>query len=129
MYGVHVILHISVFLFFCGLSDYLHDTYPSVGMVSWYCVLTLMVVYATLSVFPLFIGNCPYQTAITPSLLFGSTLLLSLCRTAWQRLCHGQGTLPRNEVRHFNKSRYLVEKANAEASHLDPYALKMALHR
>ena len=124
MYGVHALLHISVFLFFCGLSDYLHDTYPTVGMVSWYCVFTLMVAYATLSVFPLFIGNCPYQTALTPPLLFGSTLLLFFCRTAWRRLCRGQGALPRREERHFDKSRYLVEKANANASHLDPYALK-----
>ena len=123
-YGVHVIVHISVFLFFCGLSDYLHDIYPRVGMVSWYCVFTLMMVYATLGVFPLFIGNCPYQTALTPPLLFGSTLLLFFCRTAWRRLCRGQGALPRREERAFDKSRYFVEKANAEASHLDPYALK-----
>jgi hypothetical protein len=124
MYGVHVLLHISVFLFFCGLSDYLHDAYPRVGMVSWYCVFTLMVVYATLSVFPLFIGNCPYQTALTPPLLFGSTLLLFFCRTAWRKLSHGQGPLPRKEVRHFDKTRYLVEQANKRASHLDPYAMK-----
>ena len=124
MYGVHVLLHISVFLFFCGLSDYLHDVYPRVGMVSWYCVFTLMVVYATLSVFPLFIGNCPYQTALTPPLLFGSTLLLFYCRTAWRKLCRGQGALPRREERHFDRTRYLVEKANANASHLDPYAMK-----
>ena len=123
-YGVHVIVHISVFLFFCGLSDYLHDIYPRVGMVSWYCVFTLMMVYATLGVFPLFIGNCPYQTALTPPLLFGSTLLLFFCRTAWRRLCRGQGALPRREERAFDKSRYFVEKANAEASHLDPYALE-----
>jgi hypothetical protein len=124
MYGVHALLHISVFLFFCGLSDYLHDAYPKVGMVSWYCVFTLMVVYATLSVFPIFIGNCPYQTALTPPLLFGSTLLLFFCRTAWRRLCLGQGALPRKEERHFDKTRYLVELANAGASHLDPYAMK-----
>ncbi|KAI9458338.1 hypothetical protein BJY52DRAFT_1094418, partial [Lactarius psammicola] len=62
MYGVHVLLHTSVFLFFCGVSDYLHDVYPRVGMISWYCVTTLAVVYAALSIAPLIIGNCPYQT-------------------------------------------------------------------
>ncbi|KAH9074985.1 hypothetical protein EDB83DRAFT_1887117 [Lactarius deliciosus] len=41
MYGVHVLLHTSVFLFFCGVSDYLHDAYPRVGMISWCCVATL----------------------------------------------------------------------------------------
>ena len=122
MYGVHALLHISFFLFFCGLSDYLHDAYPRVGMVSWYCVFTLMALYATLSIFPVFIGNCPYHTAITPPLLFGSTLLLFFCRTAWRKLCPVEGS--RKEEPYFEKTRYLVEKAHANASHLDPYAMK-----
>jgi hypothetical protein len=68
MYGVHVLLHISVFLFFCGISDYLYYLYPRVGMISWYCVITSTSAYAALSIFPLIIGNCPYQTALTPPL-------------------------------------------------------------
>ena len=126
MYGVHGLLHISFFLFFCGLSDYLHDAYPRVGMVSWYCVFTLVALYATLSVFPLFIGNCPYHTAITPPLLFCSTLLLFFCRTVWRKLRQEQGSRkvePYHE-KTYEKTRYLVEKAEANASHLDPYAMK-----
>ena len=122
MYGIHVILHISVFLFFCGVSDYLHDAYPRVGMVSWYCVSSLVAAYATLSVFPLFIVNCPYQTALSPPLLFGSTLLLFFCRTALGKL--RVGNLPPEEERYFNKTHYLVKKATANASHLDRYALE-----
>ena len=125
MYGVHGLLHISVFLFFCGLSDYLRYLYPRVGMVSWYCVIALMVAYATLSVFPLVIGNCPYQTALTPPLLFGSTLLLFACRTTLRRLCPSYyRTYLRREELHFSKNRYLMEKANQSAAHLDPYAMK-----
>ena len=125
MYGVHALLHISVFLFFCGLSDYLQFLYPRVGTVSWYCVITLTVAYATLSVFPLIIGNCPYQTALTPPLLFGSTLLLFFCRTTLRRLCPSQyRTYLRREELHFSKNRYLMEKANQSAASLDPYAMK-----
>ena len=51
-------------------------------------------------------------------------MLLFFCCTAWRRLCHGKGALPQKAERHFNKTRYLVEKANANASHLDPYAMK-----
>ena len=92
-------------------------------MVSWYCVFTLMAAYATLSVFPLFIGNCPYQTALSPPFLFGSTLLLFFCRTALGKLCGW--ALPREEERYFNKTHYLVEKATANAPQdLDPYAMK-----
>jgi hypothetical protein len=126
MYGVHALLHISVFLFFGGLSDYLHDLYPKVGMVSWYCVITSTVAYIVLSVFPLFIGNCPYQTALSPPLLFGSTMLLLFCRTAWRRLCDGPGqrAWPQRKELHFDKSRYLVKQANEKAAHLDLYAMR-----
>ncbi|KAH9043970.1 hypothetical protein EDB84DRAFT_850425 [Lactarius hengduanensis] len=61
MYGVQLLLHTSMFLFFCGVSDYLHDAYPRVGMISWYCLTALTVVYVALSIAPLVIGNCPYQ--------------------------------------------------------------------
>ena len=92
-------------------------------MVSWYCVFTLMAAYATLSVFPLFIGNCPYQTALSPPVLFGSTLLLFFCRTALGKL--SVGNVPQKEERYFDKTHYLVKKATANApKDLDPYALK-----
>ena len=58
MYGVHRLLHISVFLFFCGISNYLHIVYLKVGMISWYCVITVSVAYLALSALPLIISNC-----------------------------------------------------------------------
>ncbi|KAH9167001.1 hypothetical protein EDB89DRAFT_170864 [Lactarius sanguifluus] len=125
MYGVHVLLHISVFLFFCGVSDFLHDIYPRVGMISWYCVITLAVVYVALSIAPLVIGNCPYQTALTPPLQFGGRLLHFLGRVVWRSLWFGtQGTWPRREDLHFRKNIFLVEEANTKAENLDPYAMK-----
>jgi hypothetical protein len=124
MYGVHVLLHISVFLFFGGLSDYLHDSYPRVGMASWYCVFILIAAYAVLSILPLIIGNCPYHTALTPPLVFGSTMLLFFCRTGWRRLCCGHRALPPHKEPHFDRTRYLVNQANARAAHLDLYAMK-----
>ena len=124
MYAVHAVLHLSVLLFFCGVSDYLHSLHPTVGLTSWYCVLASVLVYVALGISPLIIGYCPYQTALTPPLLFGSTLLLSFCRTAWRRLRHGQnGTFPRCDERHFNKRRYLMEQADAKAADLDSYAI------
>jgi hypothetical protein len=127
MYGVHGLLHISVFLFFCGVSDYLHVVYPRVGMISWYCIVTLTVAYLALSILPLIIGNCPYQTALTPPLRFGTTLLLFPGRMVWQYLCQRcgkKGTWPRHEDLYFHKSHFLIEEANAQAAHLDPYAMK-----
>ncbi|KAI9440902.1 hypothetical protein H4582DRAFT_1504096 [Lactarius indigo] len=90
MYGVYFLLHTSVFLFFCGVSDYLHDVYPTVGMISWYCVTALAVVYGALSIAPLIIGNCPYQTALTPPLQFGYRLLFFPGRVVWWCLRRAQ---------------------------------------
>ena len=127
MYGVHLLLHASVFLFFCGVSDYLHVVYPRVGMTSWYCVITLTAVYAALSIAPLIIGNCPYQTALTPPLQFGSRLLFFPGRIVWWCLRGGKkGTFPGRKDLHYNKSHFLVEEANKplKAAHLDPYAME-----
>ncbi|KAH8989442.1 hypothetical protein EDB92DRAFT_869039 [Lactarius akahatsu] len=125
MYGVHVLLHTSVFLFFCGVSDYLHDAYPRVGMISWCCVAALTVVYSALSIAPLIIGNCPYQTALTPPLQFGYRPLFFPGRVIWWCLWGGtKGTFPGRKDLHFNKSHFLVEEANKQAPHLDPYAME-----
>lgn len=125
MYGVHVSLHISVFLFFSGVSDYLHYLYPRVGIISWYCVITSAVVYAALSIFPLIIGNCPYQTALTPPLQFCTRLLLFFGRTIWLWLWRCQKvTFPGRKERHFDRSHFLVEQANVKAAHLDSYAME-----
>ncbi|KAN0132737.1 hypothetical protein V8E53_009408 [Lactarius tabidus] len=34
VYGIDVLLHLSVFLFLCGVSDYLYVVYPRVGTIS-----------------------------------------------------------------------------------------------
>jgi hypothetical protein len=127
MYGVHGLLHISVFMFFCGVSDYLHGVYPRVGLISWYCIIALTVAYLALSILPLIIGNCPYQTALTPPLRFGTKLPLFLGRVVWHYLCQWRGkagSWPQHEDLYFQKSHFLAEEANARAAHLDPYALK-----
>jgi hypothetical protein len=122
--GVHVILHVSVFLFFCGVSVYLHEVYPRVGMVAWYCTFVLAVLYVALSIFPLLVRNCPYHTALTPPLRLCRTLLLRtmvrLGRKLWAYLSRGR-TLP---LPHFYKMDSLEAVANARAAQLDTYAMK-----
>jgi hypothetical protein len=124
--GVHVILHVSVFLFFCGVSIYLHGVFPRVGMIAWYCTFVLAVVYITFSIFPLIVRNCPFHTALTSPLRLCRTLLLRTIlrfgRSAF--LWRGQPesrTLPRH---HFYKMDSLEAEANARAAQLDTYAMK-----
>ena len=124
---IHGLLHISVFLFFFGVGDYLHVIYPRVGTISWYCIVTVSVAYLALTILPLVIGNCPYKTALTPPVWFCTILLLFYGRTVWQRLrqwCGKTGRPPRMEDRYMDKTKFLIEVTHARAVDLDPYALE-----
>jgi hypothetical protein len=131
MYGVHVLLHISVLLFFCGVSDYLYDLYPTVGLVSWSCVAISTAAYAVLSILPLIFGNCPYQTALTVPLRFGGNLLLLIGRTVWLWLRRSKerrkwGTFFKSfrQACYFDKYHTLLNAAHESAARLDRHAMK-----
>ena len=67
-YGVPVLLHVSVFLFFYALSEWLYIASAPVGATARYCLVALLAVYMALSVLPLIVRNSPYQTALTTPL-------------------------------------------------------------
>ncbi|KAI0290603.1 hypothetical protein BC826DRAFT_913018, partial [Russula brevipes] len=62
MYGSHVLLHISVFLFFWAISDFFYTIHPLVGAVTRYSLAGSAVVYMALSISPLISGDSPYNT-------------------------------------------------------------------
>jgi len=73
MYGTHVLLHMSVFLFFWAISDYFYTVYPPFGLVTRYTLVAAAVVYILLSISPLIFSNSPYNTPVTlHSALVGS---------------------------------------------------------
>ncbi|KAH9169425.1 hypothetical protein EDB89DRAFT_1471219 [Lactarius sanguifluus] len=122
---IHVIMQVSVFIFFCGVSDLFQDVYPRLGTTSWYCTIASAVMYMALSISPLVMSNSPYKTALTLPLLFGGGLLRFLVRAVWWYLRRGsKEPFPSREDLFFSKKRFLVEKANAKAEMLDPYAMK-----
>ncbi|KAF8500446.1 hypothetical protein F5888DRAFT_1590070, partial [Russula emetica] len=49
-YGVPVLLHLAVFLFFYALSEWLHSINIPVGTTARYCLVALLAVYMALSV-------------------------------------------------------------------------------
>ncbi|KAI0274258.1 hypothetical protein BGY98DRAFT_920926, partial [Russula aff. rugulosa BPL654] len=65
MYGIHVLLHISVFLFFWALSDFFYIINQDFGTVTCYSVVGLLAVYVLLSISPLVFSNSPYNTPMT----------------------------------------------------------------
>ena len=67
-YGVPVLLHLAVFLFFYALSEWLLSINVPVGTTARYCLVALLAVYMALSVLPLIVRNAPYQTPLTTPL-------------------------------------------------------------
>ncbi|KAI0277847.1 hypothetical protein BC826DRAFT_1113672 [Russula brevipes] len=76
MYGTHVLLHTSVFLFFLALSDFFSTVHPLFGNVTRYCLVAASVVYMALSISSLIFGNSPYSTPLTPPLRACGILLV-----------------------------------------------------
>ncbi|KAI0260311.1 hypothetical protein BC834DRAFT_901524 [Gloeopeniophorella convolvens] len=62
---IPALLHISVFLFFAGLAEFVFNLSDTVGsiLVSYFAVCAFA--YLALSMLPLFISNCPYHTPLT----------------------------------------------------------------
>jgi hypothetical protein len=128
MYGVHVLLHISIFLFFWALSDFFHSVDATVGTVARSCLLALVVVYTALSISPLIISNSPYHTALTPPLRSSGMILLFFYRFIWRSVRRAPiFPLTRREYfkgLRFDRTRFLLEAADARATQLDPYAIR-----
>ena len=120
-HGIRAVFLLSALLFFGGISGYLHNLHPTIGMTSWYCLLASLLAYVALGLFPLITRDCPYQTLMTPLLMSG----LYFCHIAWRRLRHGKDAkLPQHQERHFRKRHYLMEQAHAKAADLDSYAIE-----
>ncbi|KAH9030925.1 hypothetical protein EDB85DRAFT_2115634, partial [Lactarius pseudohatsudake] len=58
------LLHISVFLFFAGLVEFLFPIYTPVAYSTLGCVMVFVLAYANLTVLPTICLNCPYATPL-----------------------------------------------------------------
>jgi len=131
MYGVHVALHISVFLFFWAVSDFLYNVYQPIGNIARYCLLASLVVYTAFSISPLVFINSPYHTALTPPLRGCGVLILLTLRILLWFLPHFQrrpcSWLPYFKGIRFDRTHFLVEQANERAEKLDKDAMEWLL--
>jgi hypothetical protein len=59
------LLHISVFLFFAGLIDFLFPIYATVAYATFGCIGVFALAYAILTVLPNVYLNCPYGTPLS----------------------------------------------------------------
>ena len=81
MYGIHVLLHTSVFLFFWALSDFFYTVNHEFGTLTRYALVGAAVVYILLSLFPLIFTNSPYNTPMTSPLRAAGIILRIIIRS------------------------------------------------
>ena len=132
-YGVPVLLHLSVFLFFYAISEWLYSINVPVGATARYCLVALLAVYLALSVLPLIVRNAPYQTALTTPL----RACVSLVQVSYIGICQlvrcsskvyedqkGSGLF---KSIHIDRARALMQEIKKRASELDRSAMHWLL--
>jgi hypothetical protein len=130
MYGTHVLLHISVFLFFWALSDFFYTVDHLFGVVTRYCLVAAAVVYILLSISPLIISNSPFNTPMTPPLRACCIFLRIIIRFALWCLRRDRCQpfeltgLPYYEGIHFDRAHLYSIEAEQRAEKLEPYAME-----
>ena len=130
MYGIHVLLHISVFLFFWALSDFFYAVNHHFGTVTRYSLISSLIIYVLLSISPLIFTNSPYNTPMTPPIRAAGILLRIVIRSPlWlPRWIRGQPYdltgLEYYMGIHFDRARLLAIEAGKRADKLEPYAMK-----
>jgi len=130
--GVHVVLHISVFLFFGAVSDFLYNVYQPIGNFARYCLLASLVVYTAFSISPLIFINSPYHTALTPPIRgCGVLILLTFRKLLWflPSPCFKKrrSWLQSFEAIQFNRTQFLLKQADERAEKLDKVAMEWLL--
>ena len=132
MYGTHVLLHISVFLFFWALSDFFHTINHQFGLVTRYTVVAAAMGYILASVSPLIFINSPYNTPMTPPLRTAGIILRIIIRSPflfrqWLRnepKSNSLTGLPHYNGIHFDRARLYSIKAEERAEELELYAMR-----
>ncbi|KAI9447587.1 hypothetical protein H4582DRAFT_1894842 [Lactarius indigo] len=59
------LMHVSVFLFFAGLVEFLFPIYTPVAYATLSCITVFALAYANLTVLPNIYPNCPYSTPLS----------------------------------------------------------------
>lgn len=130
-YGVPVLLHLAVFLFFFALSEFLYSINGPVGRTARYCLVVLLAVYIALSILPLVARNSPYQTALTTPLQacvkliqFSYFALLQIIQGSADEAQRGSALF---DYIHVDRARVLISEIKKKGSILDRFAMHWLL--
>ena len=130
MNGIHVLLHISVFLFFWALSDFFYTVNRHFGTVTRYALIGSLIIYVLLSVSPLIFTNSPYNTPMTSPLRATFIIIRIIIRfpqwfPQWiSRKSYSLTGLRYYKGIHFDRAHLYSIEAGKQAKTLEPYAMK-----
>ncbi len=132
VYGIHVLLQISVYLFFWALSDFFYTVNHQFGTVTRNFLFGSLIVEVLLSISPLIFNNSPYNTPMTPPIRAVGIILRIVIRTPlwlprWIRGMPFDLTgLPSQHYEgiHFDRARLYAIEAGKRADKLEPQAMK-----
>jgi hypothetical protein len=130
MYGTHALLHISVILFFWAIGEFFYAVNHRFGLVIRYALVVAAVIYALLSISPLFFSNSPYNTPMTPFLRAALIFLLTIFRLP--RWCpqwfrgepYDLTGLQYYKGLHFDTAHLFSIEAEKRAVKLEPHAME-----
>ena len=130
MNWIHVLLHISVFLFFAALSDFFHTVNHSIGTVTRYALVVSVIIYMLLTISPLVFSNCPYNTPMTHPIRAACIIPLIIIRfPVWfprwirRKPFDLTGLLHYKDIYFDRECLYSIE-AEKWAKKLEPYAME-----
>ncbi|KAF8489958.1 hypothetical protein F5888DRAFT_1139365 [Russula emetica] len=130
MYGTHALLHISVIMFFWAIGEFFYNVNHIFGLVIRYALAMSAVIYALLSISPLFFSNSPYNTPMTPLLRAASIILRIIFRLPWwfPQWLRGEPFdltgLQYYKGIHFDTAHLLSIEAEKRAEKLEPHAME-----
>jgi hypothetical protein len=130
VYGIHVLLHCSLFLFFWGLSDFFYTVNHKFGTVIRQSLVGPLIIYLLYSILPLIYPNSPYDTPMTHPMHAAAIILRIILRTPWwfprwirRQPFHITG-LQYYQGIHFDRARLCAIEASKQAERLEPYAMQ-----
>jgi hypothetical protein len=130
VYGTHVLLHASVFLFFWAISDFLYSVHHQFGTITHSVLLGSIMFYTILSISPLIFSNSPYNTPMTPLLRAACIILRIIIRFPSGCLRRIRGKpfkligLEYYKGIGFDKVLFFSIEAEKRAEKIEPYAME-----
>jgi hypothetical protein len=120
--ALYRLLHIALFLFFCGLLVFLFNIDTQLAHIMLVFSIPALFIYVLLTSLPIFFYDCPYKTPLTFVLSY-ITYAIATCRPGRRR--HGRQWHPEKQTTHLTN--IWAQDGSEQGAELDHTALRWTL--